>query len=98
MLASFEILGVPKAHVGALEVPYEDALEFCPRVDAVRGEMLEPCLGTFRKVEWQVLDDEEIVVCPACSIGQAEVFQPHGGVGVPRVLDDVRWCIETCQK
>jgi hypothetical protein len=32
--------------------------------------------------ERQVLDDEEIVVHPACSTGEAKVFQPHGGVGV----------------
>jgi hypothetical protein len=51
-------------HVCALEVPYEDALEVYPRVDAVCGEMLEPCSGAFHKVEWQVLDDEEIVVPP----------------------------------
>jgi hypothetical protein len=44
------------------------------------------------------LDDEEIVVCPACSIGEAEVFQPHGRVGVPRVLDDVRWHVEACRE
>jgi hypothetical protein len=36
--------------------------------------MLEPCSGAFSKVEWQVLDDEEIIVCPACSIGDVEVF------------------------
>ena len=57
--------------------------------------MLEPCLGTFRKVEWQVLDDEEIVVHPVYSIGEAEVFQPHDRVGVLEVLDDVRRCAET---
>ena len=63
-------------------------------MDAVRGEMLEPCSGTFRKVERQVLDDKEVVVHPACPTGEAEVFQPHGGVGVPRVLDDVWWRAE----
>jgi len=27
-------------------------------VNVVREEMLEPCSGAFRKVQWQVLDDE----------------------------------------
>ena len=74
MFAGFEILGISRAHVCALNVPYEDALEVCPRVDAVRGEMLEPCSGAFYEVEWQVLDDEEIVVHPAYSTGKSEVF------------------------
>ena len=70
-------------------------------MDAIHGEMLEPCLGSFLKVEWQVLDDEEIVIHPACSAGEAEVFQPYDGVGVSGVLDDIQrrakarreWCL-----
>ena len=65
-------------------------------MDVVCREMLEPCLGAFRKVEWQVLDDEEVIVCPACSTGVAKVFQPHDRVGVPGVLDDIQRCTETC--
>jgi hypothetical protein len=95
LFACFEILGISRAHVYALEVPYEDALEVCPRVDAIREEMLEPCSGAFRKVEWQVLDDEEIIVRPSCSTSRAQLFQPHGGVGVPKVFDDVRQHTET---
>ena len=59
-------------------------------MDAVHGEMLEPCSGTFCEVERQVLYDKEAVVRLACSIGETEVLQPHGGVGVPRILDNVR--------
>ena len=51
-------------HVCALKVAYEDALQVYPRVDAVRVEMLEPCSSAFHEVEWQVLDDEEIIVPP----------------------------------
>jgi hypothetical protein len=76
LFAGFEILGVSRAHVCALEVPYEDVLEVYPRVDVVRREMLEPCLGAFCQVEGQVLDDEEIVICPARLTGEAKVFQP----------------------
>jgi hypothetical protein len=74
LLAGFEILGVPRVHVRALEVSYEDALEVCPRVDVVRGEMLEPCSSAFREVEQRILDDEVIVVCPTYSIGEVEIF------------------------
>ena len=64
-------------------------------MDVVHGDMLEPCSGAFHEVEWQVLDDEEIIVCPACSTSEAEILQPYSGVGVPRVLDDVRRHAET---
>jgi hypothetical protein len=40
------------------------------------------------------LYDEENVVRPAYSTGKVEVFQPHGRVGVPEVLDDVQRCTE----
>ena len=97
MFAGFEILGISRAHVGALKVPYEDALEVCPKVDAVRGEMLEPCSGAFCKVERQVLDDEEFVVRPACSTGETGLESPEyltmfggarkrAGNGVYRIL------------
>jgi hypothetical protein len=38
--------------------------------------VLEPCSSAFCKVEWQVLEDEEVIVRLACSTGEAEVFQP----------------------
>ena len=94
MLIGFEILGISRAHIGALIVPYKDVLEVCPCVDAICGEMPEPCSGAFCHVKWQVLDDEEIIVCPTYSIGKAEVFQPYGRVGVSRVLDDIRQRVE----
>ena len=96
MFAGFEILGISRAHVCALEVPYENAVEVSPRVDALREEVLEPCSGTFREVEQQVLDDEEVIIRPACSTGEAKVFQPYGGVGVLRVFDDVWWHTKPC--
>jgi len=74
LFASFEVIGISRAHVCALKVPYEDALEVCPRVDAIHGEMLEPCLGSFHEVEWQLLDDEDIIVHPTCSKGEVEIF------------------------
>ena len=95
MFVDFEILEISRSQIHALKVPHKDAFEVRPLVDAVHGEVLEPCSGAFHKVEWQALDDEEIIVCPSYSIDEMEVFQPHGGVGVPRVLDDVWRCTET---
>ena len=67
-------------------------------MDAVRGEMLEPCSGTFYEVERQVLYDEEVIICPACSTGETEVLQLHGGVGVPGILVDVQRRAEACRE
>ena len=83
-------------HICALKIPQEDALEVYPQVDTIRGEMLEPCSGAFREVGWQVLDDEEIIVCPDWLTGKAEVFQPCYGVGVLGVFGDVQRHVETC--
>jgi hypothetical protein len=43
-------------------------------VDAVYGEVLEPWSGALHEVEQQVLDDEEIIIDPACSAGKIEVI------------------------
>jgi hypothetical protein len=98
LLAGFEILGISKAHVCAIKFPYEDVLEVCPRVDAICREMLKPCSGASCEVEWQVLDDAEIIIHRACSTGKAKVFQPYSRVVAPEVLDDVRRRMKTCQE
>jgi hypothetical protein len=43
-------------------------------MDAIHGEMLEPCSGTFCKVERKVLYNEEVIVQPTCSTGETEVL------------------------
>jgi hypothetical protein len=66
-------------------------------MDAIHRETLEPCLGTLCEVERQVLYDEEVVICPACSTGETEVLQPHDRVGSLEYLtmfDGARKCAE----
>jgi hypothetical protein len=72
--AGFEIPKISGAHICAQEVPYEDAFEVRPRVDAVYGKVLKLGSCALRKVKRQVLDYEEIVVRSAYSIRKAEVF------------------------
>jgi hypothetical protein len=48
--------------------------------------------------EQQVLYDEEVIVRPTCSTGETETLQPHGGVGVPRILDNVRRRVKACRE
>jgi hypothetical protein len=40
-------------------------------------------------VEWQIWDDEEVIICLTCSTSEAEVFQPYNRVGVLGVLYDI---------
>lgn len=41
LLAAFEIPGVPRMHVGPLEVPYKDLFEACPVADAIGRKEFE---------------------------------------------------------
>jgi hypothetical protein len=40
-------------------------------------------------MDWEELDDEEVVVCFAYSAREAVVLQPDIGVGFAIILDDV---------
>ena len=63
--AAPEVLGVPRAHISALEVPDEDPDQVGPVVDHALGEVLKPRSGRIGQVEWQVADDKEVIVRPA---------------------------------
>ena len=60
--AAPEVPGVPRVHICALEVPDEDLDQVGPVVDHALREVLEPCSGRIGQVEWQVADDEQIIV------------------------------------
>ena len=60
--ATPEVPGVPRAHVRALEVPDEDLDQVCPVVDQALREMLEPSSSRIGQVQWEVPDDEEVIV------------------------------------
>jgi len=57
-----EVLGVPRAHVCALEVPDKDPDQVSPVVDHALREVLEPCPARIGQMEWEVADDEQVVV------------------------------------
>ena len=42
LAATFEVLGVPGAHIGALEIPDEDPHQVAPVVDLCGGKVFEP--------------------------------------------------------
>jgi len=57
-----EVLGVPRAHICALEVPDEDPDQVGPVVDHVVRKVLEPRPGRIGQMQWEVADDEQVVV------------------------------------
>jgi len=63
--AAPEVPGVPRAYVCALEVPDEDPDQVGPVVDHALREVLKPCSGRIGQVEWQVVDDEQVILRPA---------------------------------
>ena len=57
----FEVLGVPRVHLHALEVAHEDLDQVGPVVDLIRRQMLEPCSCGVSKVKRKVADDDRIL-------------------------------------
>jgi len=61
--AAPEVPGIPRAHIRALEVHDEDLDQVGPVVDHALREMLKPSSGHIGQVQWEVADDEQVIVC-----------------------------------
>ena len=57
----FEVPGVPRAHVCALEIAHEDLDQVGPVVDLIRRQMLEPHSCGVSKVKRKVADDDRVL-------------------------------------
>jgi hypothetical protein len=62
MAVASEILGVPRAHVCALEVSSEGFDQVVPAGDLRRRQMLQPGPGGVGKEQGEVTDDEVVIV------------------------------------
>ena len=60
--AAPEVPGIFEAHVCAVEVPDKDLDLVSPAMDHVLRKMLEPRSGRIGQVQWQVADDEQVIV------------------------------------
>jgi len=60
LTAPFEVPGVPRAHVSALEVADEDLDQVGPIVDLVHGQVLEPRSCGVSKVKGKVADGNRV--------------------------------------
>ena len=63
----FEVPGIPRAHVRALEVAHEDVDQVGPVVDLIRRQVLEPRSCGVSKMKRKVADDDR-VLCRATQL------------------------------
>jgi hypothetical protein len=49
-------------------------------------------------VNWEELDDEEVIICPARPPRRAVVLQPNAGISFAIILDDDVRCLEVFQE
>ena len=72
-----------------LEIPDEDPLEIRPVADAVMREEFETFSNMFPHVNWEVLNDEVVIIHSSSSAGEPEVFEPFTGIRLPHIFDNV---------
>ena len=58
-------------------------------MDAIVCEEFEPCLNMFPHADWEVLNDEVVIIHSSSSVGEPEVFEPYTGIRLPGILGDV---------
>jgi hypothetical protein len=88
LTAASEILGVPRAHVCALEVAGEGFDQVVPVGDLRRRQMLQPGSGGIEEEHGKVADDEVVIVRSTQLAGQPVVREPQFRLRLPRVLGD----------
>jgi hypothetical protein len=91
LLTALQIPTVARTHLHALEVASEDLSEILPAIDDVSRQMIQPGPGGISQVDWEELDDEEIIVHSTHFACEAIILQQDAGVSFAIVLDDVAW-------
>jgi hypothetical protein len=88
LAAASEILGVPRAHVRALEVSSEGFHQVVPVGDLRRRQMLQPGSGGVGEEQGEVADDDVVIVRSTQLAGQPVVRKPQLRPCFPQVLND----------
>lgn len=73
-----------------MEFVAEDILQVGLALDLAVRQVLELGPGGVGQTEWEVLNDEILIVGLSCSIGQLVVLEPYSGVGGTSVPGDMR--------
>ena len=63
-------------------------------MDAIYWEVFDPCSRVYHLVKGEILNDEGVIISFARVACNTEVFEPHSGVAIPRVFDEVRRRVE----
>ena len=72
----FDILGVPRMLVRALEIPHEDLFQVLPTLDSVGRKVFQPCSCRISQEQWKVADNEIIIIYTTVLVGKPIVFEP----------------------
>ena len=72
----FEVPRVPRALVCALEVPHKDLLQVRPALNSVGRKVLQPCSRRIGQEQWEVVDNEVIIIRTTALAGKMIVFEP----------------------
>jgi hypothetical protein len=88
LAAASEILGVPRAHVRALEVAGEGLDQVVPVGDLSQRQMLQAGSSGVGEEQGEVADDEVVIVRSTQVAGQPIVREPQFRPRLPRVLCD----------
>ena len=74
--AIFQITGVPRVRVGALEVSHKDLLQVCPTLNLVGWKVLQPCSRRIGQEQGDVADNEVITIHAAGLTSKPVVLEP----------------------
>jgi hypothetical protein len=96
--ATLQILGVVGLHVCALEVASEDLLEILLAINHVSRQVVQPSSSPIGQVNGEELDDEEVIIHPACPARDVLVLQPNARVCLTILFDNVIRCPKTFWK
>jgi hypothetical protein len=74
LLTTLQISWIAGPHLRALEVAGKDLLEIFLAIDRVPWQVIEPSSGCINQVYGEELDDEKVIVGPACPACEATVL------------------------
>ena len=95
MSVVLEIPWVPRMLVHALEVPHEDLFQVHPTLDSVGWKVFQRCLHRIGLEQWEVADNEIIIIRSTSLAGKPIILEPQSGVHFPRVFRDVGSAVGT---
>ena len=81
-----QILGVPRAHVGALEISHKDLLQLHLALNPVGRKVLQSCSCRIGQEQGEVADNEVITIRTASLTSKPVILEPPARVRFPGVF------------